>query len=142
MAIDRPRVGGIDAFEQRRVDRRNGCPQPERTVDVHPCACISRLRADFLRGIEGAGVDVARLHADDGVLIECGQGIGTHASLAIGRNGDHAGAAEAQHVECFEHGDVNFLADDDANRRSSEHAVFFDIPADPLKQGRARCGQA
>src|SRR5450432_2434225 len=97
VAIDRPGIGEAYAIEQGRVERRERAPQAERSVDVNPGASVAGARAYLFGGIESAGVDVSGLQADDGVVIEWRQGVGAHPSLAVGGNGDHAGATQAYH---------------------------------------------
>ena len=142
MTINGPGIGVAHSFEQRRVERRDGAPQSKRSVDVHPRPGLARPRADLFGWIEGPGVDVARLHADDGVFVEHRQVIGSHPTLAVRWNGNHARAAEAQHRQRLQDRDVNFFADYNANRWSLKHSIFFNIPADTLQQSRARRSQA
>src|SRR5256886_221923 len=68
--VDGPRVrGGVALYEMRAG---GGCrrPEPERPVHVHPGARRLRLWNDLVRGIERARVDVARLQADERVVIQ------------------------------------------------------------------------
>src|SRR5205807_5554722 len=123
-------------FEQRRIERRNSAPQSKGAIDVDPCLRVSGSSANVICRIEGPGVYVAGLSADDGLLVEHGQGVGSHASLIVRRHGDDTGSAKAEHGEGSQYGDVDFGSDHDTNRRSSEQAIFLDVPAGALEQSR------
>ena len=117
-------------------------PQPEGAVDVHP-GPRPRARGDDRRGrVEGAGVDVAGLQADDRALVERGQRVGAHAPLAVHRHPHDALAAEAEHPERLEQAHVHLVAHDHAQRRRAEQPLRLDVPALAREQRVARGGEA
>ena len=58
-------VGALDAADEMGMGGRGGGPEAEGAVDVQPGAALVGRRGDSGEGIEGAGVDVAGLGADD-----------------------------------------------------------------------------
>ena len=65
VAVGRPRVGLVDAGDERRAGARSRRPQPERAVDVHPRVVAVRQVADRAEVLERARVHVAGLRRDD-----------------------------------------------------------------------------
>ena len=118
-----------------------GGPEAEGAIDVDPGIGLFGELDEFGR-VEGAGVDVAGLETDESGLGEGGKGVGTHAALGISRNADDAVAAEAEHGEGFEQGDVSFLADEDGEVGGGEEAEGFDIVAVGGEQRVAGGGKA
>src|ERR1700722_693588 len=102
MTIDRPGIGGADAGEPGSVVRRNGSPEAEGAVNVHPRASLTRPSADFSGGVECSGIHVACLNTNQSVIVEGRKRIGTDASLAIHRNPSQARAAEPEQRECLQ----------------------------------------
>ena len=128
-----PRVGALDAGDERSARGRGGRPESERAIDVHPRAGGSRARDNVGERIERAGVHVAGLQTDDRPIVERGQRVGAHAALPIGGDARDAGAAEAEHAERLERGDVDFVTDDDGDRRRAEEPLRLDVPAGALR---------
>ena len=62
--VGRPRVGALEPATRCR-SRGNCRPQPERAVDVHPGIRVRSPRRRSAPRVEGAGVHVAGLGADD-----------------------------------------------------------------------------
>src|SRR6266849_10849860 len=123
MAIDRPGIGRVHAFEEWRVQRGDSAPKSESAIDVDPGASLAGAGTDFLRRIEGASIYIAGLDADHAVFVENGQRVSPHPSLPVGRYDDHARAAQAQHRQCFQYRNENFFANHDPNRRSLEQTI-------------------
>src|SRR2546430_16183939 len=68
--VDRPGVRGGKAPDEVRAGRSRRRPEPKRPVHVHPGARRLRLWNDLVRRIERARVDVARLQADERVVVQ------------------------------------------------------------------------
>ena len=92
-------------------------------------------RDQLVERVEGAGVHVAGLGADDDRAIECreglAQGVGAHPALVVG--GDAADALalppHAEHLERRVDRDVRSLVGHDGDRRRALQPVPLDIPA-------------
>lgn len=96
-------------------------PEAEGAIDMDPGIGLFGEGDEFGR-IESAGVDVTGLETDEGGLGERGKGVGTHAALGIGGDADDTVAAETEHGEGFEDGDVGLLADEDRKGGSCKEA--------------------
>ena len=134
------RVGGPgvrrgDTVEQVAEARARPGPEAERPVDVHPGVSVrARQTGDLAERIERAGVHVAGLRADDrgrarGVPECVAQGVGKHATLAVGLHFDHAGIAQAEQPERAVDGDVRFVAGDDGDARRADEPLRADVPS-------------
>ena len=63
--VGRPRVGALDAGDEVAEPRRDGRPEPERTIDVQPGSRALDGVGDLQERIERARVHVPGLRADD-----------------------------------------------------------------------------
>ena len=142
VAVGGPGVGLGEAGGEMAILGRHGGEEAEGAIDVDPGAGFVGGFADFGGWIEGAGVDVAGLDADDGGFVERGEGVGAHAALAVDGDADDSAAAQAEHSEGFQERDVDFSAHDNGDGRGSEEAVVFDVPVLFLEQGVASGGEA
>ena len=97
VAVGSPGVGLFEAIREMAVVGGRGGEEAEGAIDVDPGAGFVGDFADFGGGVEGAGVDVAGLDADDGGFVERGEGVGAHAALPIDGDAEDAAAAEAEH---------------------------------------------
>ena len=86
-------------------------------------------RAERRRRVEGAGVDVAGLQADDCRSGQPRQIAGGDAALAVDRQHQRARAAEAEQAEHAPHRRVHLGADDHRDRRRAVQPVVVDVPA-------------
>src|SRR5262245_17636752 len=59
MRIGRPRVRQLQSLNQRSPRRFNAGPEPKRSVDMDPCACVMRNLADVLKWVARSGIDVS-----------------------------------------------------------------------------------
>ena len=66
VAVGRPGVCLLDSGQEITKSRTDISPEAEGAVDMHPCAMLLRQRDERLEGIEGAGVELTRLQADQG----------------------------------------------------------------------------
>ena len=89
-------------------------------------------RADLARRVAGAGVDIARLQADDRRPVEPWQGIGTHASLPVHRRPLDPLPAKTEQAKRLGDRHVRFFADDDGDGRRPEEPIGLDVP--PLRR--------
>ena len=135
----------VDELAIVRAGRR---PQAERAVDMDPG--IGMPGTDELDGrpdrVEGAGVHVPRLEADDQ---RAGRGrqrqrqcVQAHPTLIVGVHGDHAGPAQAEVLQ--RHGDrrVRLGPDHDRDLRRTEQATLLHVPAGPLEDAVPGGGKA
>ncbi len=97
VAVGGPGVGLFEAGGEMAVVGRHGGEEAEGAIDVDPGAGFVGDFADFRCRVEGAGVDVAGLDADDGVSVEGREGVGAHAALAVDGDAEDAAATEAEH---------------------------------------------
>src|SRR5688572_11347239 len=56
-----PRIGQFHALDERAASRLDASPQTKRSVDVHPCACLTRNGAYVLERVTGTRIDVPGL---------------------------------------------------------------------------------
>ena len=125
--------------------RAGGCPEADRAVDMEPRSpSLGRGR----RGpevVEGAGVDVAGLCANDRRPVHpaelVSERIHVHPALLVGRNFVDRRSADSQEPECPVDRRMAIGSGDDHGRRPVQ-AVTLDIPPhlgehdDALLQGR------
>ena len=101
---------------------------------------------DLAHRVEGAGVDVADLRADDRRPFEPGergaQRVRPHAALAVGGDADDAPAAEAEHAQRGQDGDVRLVPDHDVHRGSTGESVLLHVPVRALEHRVAASGEA
>jgi len=70
VTINRPGIGVVEAFHQMSSPWRRRRPQPEGAVHVHPGSRFMGTPANILRRIEGSGVHVPGLNADERSIIQ------------------------------------------------------------------------
>src|SRR3990172_7396530 len=80
---------------------------------MDPGATPAQPSANLADGVEPAGVDVARMEADDGRTVDWRQLVGDDSPLSVGRDTDHPFASQPEHAQRFENAHVHFIADDD-----------------------------
>src|SRR5437773_10614952 len=114
------------------IARRARRPEAEGAVYVDPRAPLVSTRADVSGGIEGSGVHVARLNADDRAVVERRQRVGTHATLSVDRHAMDTLAAEPKQPQRFQQRDMDLAADNDSERRRTKQPVAFDVPSGAL----------
>ena len=95
-------------------------PQAERAVDMHPRAGVVGDITNFGGGIASARVDVSCLNADDRGADDRRQSVRHHSSLPVGRNANHTITSESQERQRTQQRRVDFIADDDRDRRRAE----------------------
>ena len=121
-------------------------PQAESAVHVDPGLALVRDVRDLAHGIEGARVDVAGLGADDRGPAQRGQRapqlVHVHPALAVGSHAHRAAAAQAEHAQRGDDGDVRLLADHDVHEGRAREAVLLDVPARAREHGVSARGQA
>jgi hypothetical protein len=100
-----------------------------------------RLADDRLERIEGAGVDVAGLRADDAARVQRRQPLRAHAALAVDRHAQHTCTSEAQQPERLAECRMGFFADHHGQRRRAVQPVRLDVPAGARQHRVARGGQ-
>ncbi len=146
MRVGRPRVGPLAAPQERAPPRAGGRPEAEGAVDVDPGARPPGGVADRVERVDGAGVHVAGLGADDG---GAGPGrehvlerVGEHRPPLVGGDRLDARRAEPQEAERPVDRHVPLLGDDHADRRRSHEALALHVPAGvgehPVAGGRQR----
>ncbi|MGO8948037.1 MAG: hypothetical protein ACLQUY_10320 [Ktedonobacterales bacterium] len=96
---------------------------------------------DLGRGIEGTGIYIPRLQADDGGTREIRKLISTDAALFIHWDADYPVTTKPGQSQGLEQRDMGFLANDHSNFRSAEQAIGFHIPSGLRKYRVARPGQ-
>ena len=115
----------FDAVGEVARSRRDGGPESESSIEMHPRARLPRARRDLRDGIESTRIHVPRLETDDRGPFEKTllESIGSHASLVIDGHRRDPAAAEAEQAEGLQKRRVNFGAHDDANLRRTEEAL-------------------
>ena len=106
VGVGGPGVGELDAGDRCTQLGLGGSPEAERAVDVEPAAVLADARSAIAaQRIEGAGVHVAGLGADDrrdrsDAAAIVAQRVGPHPALLVGRRRDVTRlAAEAEHPQ-------------------------------------------
>jgi hypothetical protein len=93
------------------------------------------------RGVDSAGVHVARLRAHYGRSRGLGEGIlqriRPHPAPSVGRDRPQVSGPEAQKAQSAVYGDVALLADDNPDRRRADQSVGLNVPAGRLKHAVA-----
>ena len=134
MRVGRPRIRPLVAGDEVR-ERGGGCgPQAERAVDVDPCARAVRDFDDPREIVDGAGVHLARLRADDGRhlgLERVGERGDVHAPLGVRRQGHLLLAADPQQAERSLDRHVTLAPDHDPKRRRPGEPLFGEVPIRP-----------
>jgi hypothetical protein len=88
-----------------------------------------RTRDELVRRVEGPGIDIARLQADDRRAADGGQRVREHPSLVIDGDRDHALPPETHHPERLEKRRVGFRSKYHPDGGRSKQAIGFNIPA-------------
>ncbi len=135
VGVGRPGVGGIHAADPVAQRGHGRGPDPERAVDVDPGAALVRDRDQPVERIEGPGIHVAGLAADDDRAIDrrerFAQRLGTHPALIV--RGDPPDALaltpQAQHLERGVDRDMGPLVGDHGHRGRALQALPLDVPA-------------
>ena len=140
MGVGGPGIRVVDAGGEVGVVGAGCGPQPESSVHVYPGAGGASAGADFGSWIEGAGVDVAGLHAQDAGRVQLRKLVAAHAALAIHRHADHALTTEAEHAQRLDQRGMRFLSDHHLDFRGAEQAAGFHIPSGACQHGMARGG--
>src|SRR3990172_5397584 len=104
---------------------------------MDPGAPPAQPSANLADGVEPAGVDVARLEADDGRTVDWRQLVGDDSPLSVGRYTDHPLASQPEHAQRFENAHVHFIADDGRGRGPPQPPLPPAPPALPFEEGRA-----
>src|SRR3990172_6654662 len=102
---------------------------------MDPGATPAQPSANLADGVEPAGVDVARMEADDGRTVDWRQLVGDDSPLSVGRDTDHPFASQPEHAQRFENAHVHFIADDDRDWWRAEQPLRLDVPALRFEQG-------
>jgi hypothetical protein len=139
VGIRGPRIGFTDTGGKVGTRGRGGGPEAESSIDVNPRTGGVGDATDFANGVDGAGVHVPSLRADDRRTGEGGDFFGDHATLDVDGDFDDTAAAEAEDAEGFRNGRVNLATDDDGDGRRSEEAIGLDVPTGARQHGVA-CG--
>ena len=146
MGVARPRVRALDPGDKVTQGGRGRRPQPEGAVDVQPDAARAAGLGDLRQRVEGAGIDVPGLGADDRRAVapveRRGERIGAHAPLAVGLDPRHPLGAEAQHLQNREDRDMRLVPHDHRDLGRAEQAAGLDVPAGAREQRVARRGEA
>ena len=130
MAVDRPRVGLLDAGHEVAVGGRGRQPEPEGAVDVDPGAGVVRRAGAAPPSDRRRRCSRCR----PGRTRSCGR------RAAGGQSGrirpwpstgtrDDPVAAEAEQRQRLQERDVDLLAHHHGERRRAEEAVGLDVPA-------------
>ena len=133
VGIGRPRVGLVEANQSCGVPAR-ACPQPDRPVNVQPCAEGVGDRGELADRVDGSRVDVARLTTHDDRPIRREQQDpfeigGQHRSVGIDGDVFDRPSAEPKQSCRTRNGHVDLFADDQADGWSAGEPVGLDIPA-------------
>src|ERR1700746_2932338 len=83
---------------------------------------------DLIGRIEGTGVHISCLDADDGWTLDWRQAIGPDGSLAVRRQAPYSAAPHTQHRENLVERSMRLLADEEGKRRSTEQSLLVNIP--------------
>ena len=107
-----------------------------------------RHRANSRRGVEGAGIHVPGLQAENRAVIQARQRIGAHPALPVHRHADHPLLAQPQQRQGLEQRAMRFFAHHDSNLRSAEQPIVFHVPPGalenrvPRRRERAEIGRS
>ena len=146
VGIRGPRIRPFDAVDELAIPRARGRPEPEGAVDVDPgFGGLASVR-DRCKRIDRAGVDVARLGADDRGRLRCLerllQRFGAHPALTVHWDELETGGSEPEQPERTIDRDVSLGAGEDADPRGADESVTSDIPSragqDVLARSRKR----
>ena len=96
---------------------------------MDPGAGLVRDADDIIERIERAGVDVARLQADDRWPTQRREIRGAHPSLAVGRHAQQPIPAQAQQPKRLDKRRVRLIADHDRDGRRAKQTVGLDRPS-------------
>ena len=131
--IGGPRVRALGAGHEPAQARRRRRPQPERAVDVQPGAARGAGVRDRPERVERAGVDLARLRADDrrarSLVERRGQRTGVHPALVVGRDPRARPAPSPSRRSELKIVDVRLLTDEHVDGRRADQAALLHVPA-------------
>ncbi len=154
VAVAPPGVRPLEAGDEVAGGRAGGGPQAESPVHVNPRPGPAAQVADGGEVIERAGVDVARLGADDGGRAGTRlqgpiEGVDLHGPVGIGGQFHHRRPAQPEKPQRRVHAGMALLAGQDPDGRRTGQPSLLDVPAglleDPVPAGRqpdgvgARC---
>ena len=115
---------------------------------MQPGSVLVGQFADVAQWVEGAGIDVAGLGADQGRALQgleqFGQAVATHPTLRIGFHPVHGACAESEVAQGYVDRDMRFGRSDQVQWRSADQPIGLDIPADAAEQrmpGRRQAGE-
>jgi hypothetical protein len=132
VAVDRPRVGALEARDEVAETGCRRRPQAESAVDVNPCADVVGRVANLPDRVEGARVHVAALRADDrrtgSALQRVAQLVGAHRALIVARDEPCPARPEAQIAKGGRDRDVVLVAEQHVDRRRAGEPVGLDVP--------------
>ncbi len=99
------------------------------------------LGGDLLEGVEGTGVHIAGLRAENGRAGDRRQRVGTHPALAVCRHPDHAAASEAEQAEALHQRRMDLVSDHHGHRRRPGQSPLVNVPPGPGQHGVTRRGE-
>ena len=126
-----PRIRKLGAIEQGTAIATGTAPQSECSIDMQPCSAIVRDVREIAQRIDGAGVHVSRLGADDRRSTQGGerpaQTVGAHPSLFVRVDDVQLAGAEAEESQRRIDRDVRLGADHHVDRRGAGHPLLFHV---------------
>ncbi len=146
MPVADPRVGELYTRHQVGLSRARSRPQPECTVDVKPGATVTRHLCDRSQIVEGAGIHVSRLGADDRGAggqsrHRVDQSIGVHGPVFVGRHLNDRLLAEPEQTQAAVDRGVTLRPGHHRHLGCALEPVSADIPALVAKHGPTARGQ-
>ncbi|MPM21235.1 hypothetical protein SDC9_67679 [bioreactor metagenome] len=128
-----PGIGEFNAVRMSSEGRQHPSPEAESPVHVNPCTLRPGGRDDPGAGIEGTGVHVAGLKAENHRAGGRSQGVlrfvRDHPALPVGGDGHHVSRAEPEHSQGDQERRMGLLAGDDGHPGSSLEAVLLHVMA-------------
>ncbi len=149
--VEGPRVGALDALDEMPKRRACGGPQAEGPVDVQPRPGLGGGVGDAVQVVEGAGVDLAGLGADDcgsvpGGALPGGQLLAQpphiHPAGTVGRYDPHGSPPDTQKPEGAVDAHVPSGPHQDPDGWGSVQAQLLDVPAHRFQDVVSCRGQA
>jgi hypothetical protein len=144
--VEGPRVGAAGTGDEMAQRRACGGPQAEGPVDVEPRPRLCRGVGDGIKVVEGAGIDLAGLGADDRRHVPGGKLLAQPGDLdpggTIGGDDRQRSPPDAQEPKGAVDAHVAPGAYQDPDGRGSAQAQLFDVPARCPQDVVSRRGQA
>jgi len=146
VAVDRRRVGALDARRKVGRARRDAREQTECAVDVHPAVVLAGNIDHFLHGIEFSPVHFAGIDDDDSRLaVECFEraaiGIQVQAAERIGRELPHVSAADTLQCQHSQGAGMHEAGSENGHLRQPDEARFRYVDAVLFSPPLARRGE-